>query len=281
MNHPNANLVNVLTFMWCLWKSRNEQLFNKKQGHPTHIHQMANALTQNLEMANVLQGKNSEKQVTAKKQYLQEQTRSQFQGQSHLPPTGQSINSDLIITGSKIFSDAAWKTKIAPGMPSVADTGVGIHFQIQEQDFKAVMMIQASIHTTSSVLHAEAEALLLAAMIASRLTLQQHTYFTDCSILAAAVAASKSSKFEQVPWEIRKQVAEYRKLVGSSSEIYHIKRDLNSVAHNCAHKALTQSVSMPIYSCTSSAHRDFKCPILLAIQQMQFTGFVIQAVNCL
>jgi hypothetical protein len=85
------------------------------------------------------------------------------------------------------------KTKTALGLASAAATGVGIHFQIQDQDFKDVMTIQASIHTTSSVLHAEAHALLLAAMIASRLPLQQHT----CSILAAA-AASQSSKFEQV-----------------------------------------------------------------------------------
>jgi hypothetical protein len=50
MNHPNGNLENILTFMWCLWKSRNDNLFNGKNGHPTQIYLMANAIKQNLEM---------------------------------------------------------------------------------------------------------------------------------------------------------------------------------------------------------------------------------------
>jgi hypothetical protein len=56
MKHPNGSLQNILNFLWCLWKSRNDSLFNRKQGQPTKIHYMANALSQNMEMMNVLQG---------------------------------------------------------------------------------------------------------------------------------------------------------------------------------------------------------------------------------
>jgi hypothetical protein len=38
INHPHANLLNVLTFMWCLWKSRNDYLFNREKTHPIQIH---------------------------------------------------------------------------------------------------------------------------------------------------------------------------------------------------------------------------------------------------
>jgi hypothetical protein len=56
MKHPNGSLQNILNFLWCLWKSRNDSLFNRKQGQPTKIHYMDNALSQNMEMMNVLQG---------------------------------------------------------------------------------------------------------------------------------------------------------------------------------------------------------------------------------
>jgi hypothetical protein len=59
MNHPNATLTNNLTFMWCLWKSRNDCLFNQKQTHPKQIHHMANAITKSLEMVDVVQVPNS------------------------------------------------------------------------------------------------------------------------------------------------------------------------------------------------------------------------------
>jgi hypothetical protein len=54
MNHPNANISNILTFMWCIWKSRNDCLFNRKVNLPTQVHHMANAINKNLEMVDVV-----------------------------------------------------------------------------------------------------------------------------------------------------------------------------------------------------------------------------------
>jgi hypothetical protein len=69
------------------------------------------------------------------------------------------------------------------------------------------------------------------------------------------------------------------KCLGAS--VYHIKRDLNGVAHDSAYQAIRQDVSMPIFSCFSPAHRNVSCPILSVVQQMQFQGVVILAVNCI
>lgn len=51
MNHPHASLANILTFMWCLWKSRNDHLFGRKEGAPHKIQFMAHEIEQNLELA--------------------------------------------------------------------------------------------------------------------------------------------------------------------------------------------------------------------------------------
>ena len=55
MNHPHASLPNILTFMWCIWKSRNENLFDRKPGSPHQVHHMAQAIRQNMEMLDMPQ----------------------------------------------------------------------------------------------------------------------------------------------------------------------------------------------------------------------------------
>ena len=114
-----------------------------------------------------------------------------------------------------------------------------------------------------SSLQAEALALLLAATLANLLQLQHVTFLTDNLTLAKAAAALKTAD-QQVPWEIRQHIAQY-KLVSQELDpkIYHIKRDLNGVAHNCAHQALRQSQSGPIFSCSNSAHVYGDCPIAI------------------
>jgi predicted SPOUT superfamily RNA methylase MTH1 len=85
---------------------------------------------------------------------------------------------------------------------------------------------------TPSVLQAKAEALLLAARIASTFQLQDITFLTDNSTLSKARSVSHS----QVPWEIRNHIAGYINLTQSlGASVYHIKRDLNGVVHDSAH----------------------------------------------
>jgi hypothetical protein len=186
MNHPNATLPNVLTFMWCLWKSRNDHLFNRQQLHPAQIQHMANALNHNLEMSDVLQVSKLKKHVQITRSNMQEQGEDMQVTGNQLPPQGHTLRTDLMIKGTKVFTDAAWKTKKAPGLPSA--TGIGIFIQVQEDDRSAMVMIQASIPTAPSVLQAEAEALLAAARITSALHLRGHTFLMDSIILASATA---------------------------------------------------------------------------------------------
>jgi hypothetical protein len=36
-NHPNASIENVFTFLWCLWKIRNEKIFSNKENLPNQV----------------------------------------------------------------------------------------------------------------------------------------------------------------------------------------------------------------------------------------------------
>jgi hypothetical protein len=198
---------------------------------------------------------------------------------NNLPSHGDTLRTDMhmLITGTKIFSDAAWKTKKAPGMGDAARTGIGVYCQIQEANYSATVLIQASTPQAPSVIQAEAEALLLAARIASILQLQEATFLTNNATLARAAAAPSASH----PWEIRRHIADYNNLVQSSNTaVYHIKREINGVSHNCAHQAIRQNVYTPIFSCSNSAHRNISCPLFSAVQQMQSQVHVIHDVNC-
>lgn len=115
MNHPHASLANILTFMWCIWKSRNDSLFGRKPGAPYQIHHMVQAIQQNQEMTHMsntssvqIQHSHSLPRPLSSSLQVTEQAISPDAG---LPKHGETLNSDLIIHGSKIFTDAAWKTK--------------------------------------------------------------------------------------------------------------------------------------------------------------------------
>jgi hypothetical protein len=98
MNHPNGSIDNILTFMWSLWKSRNDYLFNKKDSTPTQIYQMTIAIKKNLELLDVVQ-------VT------ENMLRTKLNTQGDQARQGSTIRTNLQIQGSKIFMDAAWKKR--------------------------------------------------------------------------------------------------------------------------------------------------------------------------
>jgi ribonuclease HI len=277
MNHPHASLENILTFMWCLWKSRNNNLFSRIPGAPHQVHQAARAIQQNLEMLGLsaispLQVQANSRQGNA--------NMTAASSASLLPPQGSTIKSDLQIEGAKIFSDASWKNRKIPGRAGSQATGIGLFLQCQISQTSCKVMIQASTDHVPSSLQAEAEALLLAAKVAHQLQLQRVTFLTDNLALAKA-ASSKSILDQQVPWEIRDRLVSFFQISAQlCAAIFHVKRDLNEVADNCAHQALQTSVSEPIFRCKCSAHSRSLCPIYVALQSLNISGYVLHSVYC-
>jgi hypothetical protein len=225
---------------------------------------MANAINQNLEKMDILQ-------VTENRlQHLRDDTNNTGQPQrQERYKQGETIKTDLLVQGSKIYTDAAWKTRKPPGSNGRIATGIGVFCHLEDQASRTTkVLIQAASPTSPSPLHAEEKALIFVAQIAEQLEVDQVTFLTYSLILAKA-AAAKMITDTQVPWELREQIAHYkRRSRNLQHKIYHIKRDINGVAHNCAHQALRQSLSMPTYSCSNSAHVRDNCPLLLAFQNI-------------
>jgi ribonuclease HI len=267
INHPYASLQNIFTFMWCLWKSRNDCLFGRKKGEPYQINLNAQAILNNLEL------------VVASDPLLQVQPKSQIPtGISAIPVQGVTLQSDLVIAGAKVYSDASWKCKKIPG--GVGATGIGVFLQYMENSQNFNVMVQASTPQATSVLQAEADAMLLATKLAELLNINSPTLLTDNQILAKAMASRKLDN-PQLHWNVRETFAEIlNSMLKTNSQVFHIKRDLNGVAHNCAHQVLRQSLDEPIFRCVCSAHSSPSYHAISILQNVSWQDYVIQAVLC-
>jgi hypothetical protein len=83
-------------------------------------------------------------------------------------------------------------------------------------------------------------------------------------------------------WEIRRQAIEFQNITLSlQPRIFHISREINGVAHQCAHQANQSTRSRATRSCRNSAHRNMACLVLMAIDRLQLLDFVIIDVQCL
>lgn len=90
-----------------------------------------------------------------------------------LPIQGHTLSSDLLITSTKIFSDASWNNTKIPGRNQCPTTGLGVFIQVVDGSSSYSIMIQASMDQVSSPLVAEAEALCLTAAVGRHLNLQE------------------------------------------------------------------------------------------------------------
>lgn len=271
MNHPYATLPNIFTYMWCLWKSRNDFLFQRKNGEPYQIFINAQALLNNLEVHNPIshntQGSN-QKHI----QIPMDNSATLVQGTTMTP--------DKILHGVLVFTDASWKSRNISVLDDREMTGIGIHIQDESVDRKWNIMIQASTKQEQSTFQAEARALLLAAKITQILHISTPTFLTDNQVLAKT-AAGRKLDHSLLHWSARSHLADYiQATTNSSPQVFHISREINKVAHNCATQVLRRSLNQPIFRCSSSAHSRDDCPILSILQHVHLQDFVILAAWC-
>jgi hypothetical protein len=194
------------------------------------------------------------------------------------PKSGDSVSTDFYFTGPKLYVDAAWKLQ---RNQSETTAGLGIYLTFKEQHAHIDVLILALKHDVPSPIQAEAHALLLAGRLAAALRLQEPTFFSDCANLMKAAAAQGAANPAML-WEIRRQAIEFQEATNQlQPRIFHVKREINGVAHNCAQQARRSRRAEPNRSCRNSTHSGNRCPVLEACLTLEEHGNVLLDVQCL
>ena len=116
MGHPHSSIKNVLNFLWCLWKARNDFLFDRKNHLPYQVNIAAAAL-------------DYEPLVDPSCPPTKKPHFNDVQETHVLPLQGKTLKSDLLVPGTKIFSDAAFRSTKIPGLAQgQVGTGIGVLF---------------------------------------------------------------------------------------------------------------------------------------------------------
>ena len=270
MNHPHATLPNILTFMWCIWKSRNDMLFQQKKCEPYQIYINSHALMKNLEICST----NSHKQTG-----IQDQKQVPTE-ENTIPLQGATLQSVSSLQGGVFFSDASWKENKCMGLVQTTTAGLGVYFCFDAGHTKWRIRIQASTQQPDSPFQAEAKALQLAAQLASILHIDRPTFLTDNQVLAK-IAAARPIDHPLLHWKARECLGHFFRYTSSMSpQVYHISRCFNGEAHRCATQALGLCLQQPIYRCSNPAHLLQACPLLAALQHVNLQDTVITAASC-
>ena len=267
MRHSHGSIPNILNFLWCLWKARNDFLFDRKKALPYQVNIAAVAL--NLDSDDVLSS------LSNKQQQIQHHLAN-----NQLPLQGTMLKYDLLIVGANFFSDAAFRTKKVPGLlPDEVATCVGIYISIPFAQGEINIQIQASATSTSTPLQAEAIPLSSAAYIASQLNVVHPTFLKNCLSLAK-YAALRNTLDSSVPWNIRKDLAIFLKQTASlHPKVFHISREINGIAHNLAQQVFRSTGNTQV-CCFAQTHSPRSCHVVPVLSKFQIPGVKLHTVHC-
>jgi hypothetical protein len=172
--HPNASTTNLYTFLWCLWKSRNDNPFGRKSNKPFQVHAAAKAILQGVRTDDELTPTEVHASITQDKQCTSLQQ-------------GSSVSEPSKLAGPVFYVDAAWSP--LQGQNS-APAGIGIFIQHTGLTPSSNSFISAMSPHVSSALQAEAFRVQLAVRIAELLCSEQPIFLTDNMTLSVAAAAN-------------------------------------------------------------------------------------------
>lgn len=249
--HPHINVNSLYTFLWCIWKARNDRTFCRKSCSPFQVYAGAMAILQGTKLELSASSKVSVTDVPVGAHLHMEHAVSlqDHASQQIVPHPGSTIRNVSSFTGPTVFSDAAW-SRSSDGQP--ASAGLGIFMQLGGVRKCSQLRISAVSPPVTSAIQAEAFSMLLAIHIAGLLQLQQATFMTDSETLAKA-AAAQNLLLTPGHWTIRSQLSHMTASPAfNASRIHHIPRSLNYRAHHQAKLALKVQNRCTSFRCLDS-----------------------------
>ncbi|XBJ16274.1 hypothetical protein VPH35_007941 [Triticum aestivum] len=259
--------------MWCLWKARNDILFQRKDVSPFQIFFVAHAITNSLslEVRTLKQRK-----ITTENHMINSQEKENQR-------QGITIDSIMLPDSVKIYTNAAWHELRNFDTIESVRTGIGIFLQVHQRDQKMEATISATIEHSQSTIQAEAHGINLAAIIINMLNIQQAAILTDNLTLAKA-AATRSPNSQPGHWQIRSILTNFcNNNATKQVQVFHIPRSHNCEAHVAAKLTQSQNIfpeqSFRI-SCCNVQHKKWHCPLIQIIADIANQGYVITHVNC-
>jgi hypothetical protein len=253
----------IFTMLWCIWKARNDYLFNRKIWSVLQVHHAVAALLSygiedqhmQQEAPHLAANTTAHASITAPPVAL---LPAGPKASLHVQPIprqqmastpGTTVKDTSIIPRPIVFTDAAW-LQGCDGQPVSA--GLGLFIQFGDERVCSKVYISAVSPPVSSAIQAEAFGLLLATKAAEVLQLQGATFLTDNAVLAMA-AASQDLLKAPGHWMIRPQLAEIALSSSfNATRIFHISRSLNFKAHYQAKLALKLQGRSSYFRCLNS-----------------------------
>lgn len=254
--HPHITLTTLYTFLWCLWKARNDALFCRKLCRPSQVYAASNAIIQATKLEVVASIEENKPAPP----------------EAHMP---QSILQNPRFSGNTVFCDAAWE--IQQNL-STKPAGIGVVIQAQSSNHFQQLHVSAMSPPASSPLQAETYGLLLATMLTDVLHIQDPYFYTDCSVLASAALATN---IFSAPghWENRPLLAQIQASPSfHQNNIGHINRNENIKAHHLARLALKIKSRPVAFRCLCSGSE--ACTSRDVLSQISVFPFTLLSVKC-
>ena len=188
-----------------------------------------------------------------------------------------TVHNLSMFTGSITFSDAAWKTDSGQRL---APAGLGLFIQNVGSSHCREIQIAAISPPVSSVLQAEAFALLLAVKVAERLQIQITGMFTDNRVLSRAVAANNVID-DPGHWELAPLLACISSnRVFDHHNVFHVARQFNFKADFLAKLARRLLNRNTAFRCLRTSSTFGVCPVRDALADQAVLPIRLVSVKC-
>jgi hypothetical protein len=264
--HPYISVVNMYTFLWCLWKTRNDALFGRKANKPSHVYTAMKAILQEASMDQL-----------PMQDCTLPQTMRDTQGELENQVPGASVRDLSIFAGPVLFSDASWRP--IQGR-QLAPAGLGVYIRNLGSQHCTEVHIAAISPPVASVLQAEAFALRLAVMVSNCLQIPYAGMFTDNNTLSRAAATNNIIE-DPGHWELAPLLAS---LINNRSfdqyKIFHVARHLNFKADYLAKLTLRLLNRDTSFRCLCTSPASGRCPIREALSDQAVVPIRLVSVKC-